>query len=278
MKTLRFHLLLNIHLPITRLFSIIALHTFWTNILPMRAGDVSYVYLLKSREQVSGTKSVASLMVASVLDILVLLVLIVSLAVYFIPSIESTIFYISFIIIPSFGIFMILGVISIALVAPKSCVTIAEQIAFACQRSRFSPLIWIADKFTQVIHELTDISFNLRLFGISAYSIVIVGIRFGMQCYLVSAMGMNLRMLEIVFALAFTAFCNMFPIQSFGGFGAVEAPWTWALTSLGALKSDAITAGFSLHLIIIPYCVVMGLYGFVTLVNRTGKNFPVFRK
>ena len=170
---------------------------------------------------------------------------------------------------------MLLGVISIALVAPKSCVTIAERIAFACRRSRFSPLIWIADKFTQVIHELTNISFNLRLFGISAYSIVIVGIRFGMQCYLVSAMGMNLGMLEISFALAFTAFCNMFPIQSFAGVGVVELPWALALNSIGASESDAITSGFSLHLIIILYCVVMGLYGFVTLINRTG---PVFRK
>ena len=289
MKALRFKSILNIELPLRRFFPIIALHTFWTNLLPMRAGDVSYIYLLKSREKVAGTKSVASLMVASVLDILLQLTLIVGIAWYFKPRLASKMSYASFLFIPFFGILALLAIISIALVLPKRCVIMTERLALTFQRLKtpvllpllnskfripnseflFGGLSWLADKLAQVVHELTDISlrftqgqaFNMKLLNISACSVIILAARFGMQCYLVKAMGFNLSILEILFALAFTAFCNMFPVQGVASIGTIELPWAWALISLGASKDAAIVSGFSLHIIIILYCVILGLYG-----------------
>ncbi|MFQ6043391.1 MAG: lysylphosphatidylglycerol synthase domain-containing protein, partial [Candidatus Poribacteria bacterium] len=262
-------------------FPIIALHTFWTNLLPMRAGDVSYIYLLKSREKVAGTKSVASLMVASVLDILLQLTLIVGIAWYFKPRLASKISYASFLLIPFIGILGLLSIVSISLALPKRCVIMTERIALTFQRLKtpvllpplnsafripnseflFGGISWIADKLARVVRELTDISFNMKLFSISAYSVIILCMRFGMQCYLVKAMGFNLSILEILFALAFTAFCNMFPVQSVASIGTIELPWAWALISLGVSKDAAIASGLSLHIIIILYCVILGLYG-----------------
>jgi len=263
MKTIRFRSILNLNLPLGRFFRIIALHTFWTNILPMRTGDISYIYLLKSREKVSGTKSVASLMVVSVLDILLQLTLIVGIAWYFKPRLASKISYTAFLLIPFLGILALLSIVSISLIFPKRCVSVTERISLTFQR--LSPLLlkrgisWIGDKSAQIVHELTDISFNVRLLGIFVYSVVILGVRFGMQCYLVKAMNLNLDILDILFALAFTAFCNMLPIQSVASFGTIELPWTWALISLGASKDAAIASGFSLHIIIIMYSVALGL-------------------
>ena len=86
-----------------------------------------------------------------------------------------------------------------------------------------------------------------------------------MQCYLVRAMNIELRVLEIIFALSFTAFFNMFPIQSFGNFGTVEAPWIWALLQLQVPEDLAIIAGFSLHLLIIFYSVILGIFGLISI-------------
>ena len=277
MKTIRFRSILNLNLPLRRFFPIIALHTFWTNILPMRTGDISYIYLLKSREKVSGTKSVASLMVVSVLDILLQLTLIVGIAWYFKPRLDSKISYISFLLIPFLGILTLLSIVSISLIFPKRCVSVTKRISLTFQRLS-PPLLkgaggisWIGDKLAQIVHELTDISFNMRLLGIFAYSVVILGVRFGIQCYLVKAMGLNLGILEILFALAFTAFCNMFPIQSIASIGTIELPWAWALISLGASKDAAIASGFSLHIIIIMYSVALGLYGVINSRLRKSK-------
>jgi len=301
MKTIRFRWILNLSLPLRRFFPIIALHTFWTNILPMRTGDVSYIYLLKSREQVSGTKSVASLMVVSVLDILLQLLLIVGIAWYFKHRLASKISYTFFLLIPSLGILALLSVISTSLLFPKRCAIIIERIVLVFQRfistlsnhfplkkggqgdcpSLSSPSIrgerggadgisWIANKLTQLVNELTDVSFNTRLLVIFIYSIVILGMRLGMQCYLVKVMGLDLAIWEIIFALSFTAFCNMFPIQSVASIGTIELPWTWALVSLGASSDAAITSGFSLHTIIILYSALLGFYGVIS--SRLNRN------
>jgi len=83
LKALRFRLIMDVDIKLHRLISIVALQTFWSNILPMRAGELSYVYLLKRKEKVSATKSVASLMSAAIIDILLILVLIFGTAWYF---------------------------------------------------------------------------------------------------------------------------------------------------------------------------------------------------
>ena len=63
-KTLRFRALLNLDSSLHQVFPILALHTFWGNILPMRTGDVSYVYLMQRRQKVDATQGIASLLVA----------------------------------------------------------------------------------------------------------------------------------------------------------------------------------------------------------------------
>ena len=208
-------------------------------------------------------------MVVSVLDILLQLTLIVGIAWYFKPRLASKISYTAFLLIPFLGILGLLSIVSISLIFPKRCVSVTKRISFTFQRLS-PPLLkgaggisWVGDKSARIVHELTDLSFNMRLLGIFAYSVVILGVRFGMQCYLVKAMGLNLGILEILFALGFTAFCNMFPIQSVASLGTIELPWAWALISLGASNDAAIASGFSLHIIIIMYSVALGLYGVI---------------
>ena len=41
----------------------------------MRTGDISYVYLMQRRQKVDATQGIASLMVASVIDLVLLIVL-----------------------------------------------------------------------------------------------------------------------------------------------------------------------------------------------------------
>ena len=67
-KALRFRALLNLNSGVHQVFPILAMHTFWGNILPMRTGDVSYVYLMQRHQKIDATQGVASLLVASLID------------------------------------------------------------------------------------------------------------------------------------------------------------------------------------------------------------------
>ena len=59
-KTLRFRTLLGLDSSVHKIFPILALHTFWGNILPMRTGDISYVYLLERRQKVDAPQELST--------------------------------------------------------------------------------------------------------------------------------------------------------------------------------------------------------------------------
>jgi len=140
-----------------------------------------------------------------------------------------------------------------------------EKITAAGRSIKVKFLSWLMGKLRELLRELTNITFDMRLARIVGYSIAILAVRFGMQCYLVREMQIDLGILEIIFALSFTAFFNMFPIQSIGNFGTVEGPWTWALIQLQVPANQAIISGFGLHLLIIFYSVILGFCGIISI-------------
>lgn len=270
-KTLRFKLILTsdaksqtqTEIPTLQLYSIVALHTFWSNLLPMRTGDLSYVYFMKTRGTVSGVKSVASLMIAGIIDLFLLMATMATIGFAFRAKLSATLSGMFLFGLPIIGCIFLISLIGTMLFCPGRVHKLLDKISSILHSRENRILLWLYDKFNQLLQELTDISFNWRFAKIMLASLTVLFLRFGMQCYLIKAMHLEIKILPILFALAFTGFCNMFPIQSIGSLGAVEAPWTLALISFGISKEDAILSGFSLHIVIIIYCVFMGLYGFV---------------
>lgn len=271
-KALRFRLILDTKVKLHRLLSIVSLQTFWTNILPMRAGELSYVYLLKRDEKVSATKGIASLINASIIDILLILMMTFGMAWHFRGDLleGGKLSYSVLFVFPLLGIMAILPIAIVLLFSPRACIRAVEKMAIAGKKIRVAAFARIVEKFETLIHELTNISFGKRLLGIIGCSIANLGLRFTMQCYLVKAMKMDLEILQVIFALSFTAFFNMFPIQSFGNFGTVEVPWVLALTGLGVPKESAIISGFSLHILTLLYSLLLGVYGAISKPGHHG--------
>ena len=265
-KALRFRLILDVNVKLHRLISIVSLQTFWTNILPMRTGELSYVYLLKRDEKVSATKGIASLLSASIIDVLLILLVMSGMAWSFRRDLleQSDLSYWIFFVFPLFGIAIVLSTAIVFLLLPDLRVRAAERVAASATRISVTILARLMESFAKLLREVTALSLNWRLLGIIGCSIVNLGLRFSMQCYLVQAMKMDLGIMEIIFALSFTSFFNMFPIQTLGNFGTVEVPWVLALTGLGTAKEDAIISGFSLHILTLFYCSLLGAYGAIS--------------
>jgi uncharacterized membrane protein YbhN (UPF0104 family) len=73
----------------------------------------------------------------------------------------------------------------------------------------------------------------------------------------------SINIWKLNFALLFGALFALLPIHGPAGFGTMEAPWVVILYFLDVPKEDAITSGFSLHIIIIIFSIIMGIYGFL---------------
>ena len=87
-------------------------------------------------------------------------------------------------------------------------------------------------------------------------------IRFGFQCYLVVEMGVDVPITQVLFALTFTNVFNLLPVQTIGNLGTTELPFVWLLTRFGTSVKAATGTAFSLHILILLYCLPLGVYGF----------------
>ena len=262
-KSLRFRALLNLESRGHQIFPILALHTFWGNILPMRTGDISYLYLMQRRQKVDATQGIASLLVASLIDLVLLMVLVVATASLLRDALQDTfsgtLLYLMPILIAG-G--LVTGVVCVY-AAPEICLRIAARCTAPLAALDKRWIAWAVDKAMAVLQELAHFRSNRRLFAVWGYSILSLAIRFGFQCYLVTEMGVDIPGTEVLFALAFTNVFNLLPVQTIGNFGTTEFPFVWLLHHFGVSVETATVTGFSLHILILLYCLPLGIYGFL---------------
>ena len=261
-KSLRFRALLGLTCGVYQIFPILALHTFWGNFLPMRTGDISYIYLMQRRQKVEATQGIASLLIASLIDLVLLIGLMVTTASLLLSKLSGKLPWTFLYLMPLIIGIGLITVIVFACVAPNVCNTFAYRCARPLLRLKRSPLSWGVNKGLTVIQEITAFRLNLRFLKVWVYSLICLAIRFGFQCYLVVEMGVDIPLTEVLFALAFTNGFNLLPIQTVGNFGTTEFPFVWLLSLFGTSKETATVTGFSLHLLILLYCLPLGVYGF----------------
>lgn len=262
-KTLRFRALLDLDSGAHRIFPILAMHTFWGNILPMRTGDVSYVYLMQRRQKVDATQGVASLLVASLIDLVLLIGLVVATAWLLRTALRDTFSGTILYLIPLLMGAGLVAVVVFVYVAPQACIRFAKWCANPLLAFDKRPISWTVDKVLAVLQELTAFRLNQRFLEVWIYSVLCLVIRFGFQCYLVAEMGVDIPMTEVLFALAFTNVFNLLPIQTVGNFGTTEFPFVWLLNHFGTSIETATVTGFSLHILILLYCLPLGAFGFL---------------
>ena len=262
-KALRFRALLNLESGVHQVFPILAMHTFWGNILPMRTGDVSYVYLMQRRQKVDATQGVASLLVASLIDLVLLMGLVVATAWLLRTALQDTFSGTVLYLLPLLMGAGLVAVVVFVYAAPQVCMRFAKWCAGPLLALKKRPVSWTVDKVLAVLRELTAFRSNRRFLEVWVYSVLCLVIRFGFQCYLVTEMGVDIPMTEVLFALAFTNVFNLLPVQTVGNFGTTEFPFVWLLSHFGTSVGTATVTGFSLHILILLYCLPLGASGFL---------------
>ena len=271
-KALRFRALLDLESRVHHIFPILALHTFWGNILPMRTGDLSYVYLMQRRQKVDATQGIASLLVASLMDLVLLMGLVIATAWLLRAELRETFSGSVLYLLPLLVGGGLIAVVVSVYTVPNACLKFAEQWATPLLRLEVRAISWGVNKGLEVLQQLMAFRSNQRFLEVWLYSVLCLVIRFGFQCYLVMEMGIDIPMIEVLFALAFTNVFNLFPVQTVGNFGTTEFPFVWLLHHFGTSVAVATVAGFSLHILILLYCLPLGAYGALTN-NRFAKKF-----
>ncbi|MBN2367897.1 flippase-like domain-containing protein [Candidatus Woesearchaeota archaeon] len=258
-RTFRFWILLEKKIKFNRLFNIVCIHNFFNGLLPMRTGELSFVYLV-SKEGFKKTQGVAAVFIARFFDFIV---------IFFLFGLTTTISG------AYDNIFLIAGIMSLIFIAVGlMMISLGNKYLSLFKRRKllkYKIYAYIIEKVDDTLGHLKIMNFKKLPIFISSLMIWISN--YIMSYIIINAMGVNIEAYKAVIVFSFTSIVSGLPINGILGFGTQEASWSVAFLFFGVAKEIAISSAFGFHLINILYFFLFGILGLACRNFRKIKSF-----
>lgn len=250
-RALRFRLFLD--LKILDSIFMTFLHNMINNIIPMRIGELSILYLSKEKK----IKSISALIYSRIFDVLAIITLLLISIIYSSMSIYSQIekkFYFSSGILIT--IFLIISLIIYLFFKYEF-----YKINYLTKYKKINFLIEKIKEFKKII-TLKKAIYSYVL------SLLIWILNFYIAALIIKIIGINLKWYEIIFTFTFTTLISLIPIHGFLGLGTLEVGWAFILVMFGITKENALISGFVFHFINIFFFIILGIIGFLYFIKK----------
>ena len=225
------------------LAAVMAVHTFFNNLLPLRSGEASFPIILKKLFGVEGVISSAALVVARLFDLLSLSFLF-TIATFGVSVNNREFLWVSILL----SIFIVL----VLILGFKLLKVLKRRFGFA------SALFFFFYEFKSA----------RNLVFVFLYSFLNWFTKFTAFYFIMKAGRLNLNFFESTFAATFGELTTVLPIHSIGGFGTYEAGLVGGFALLGFKGSYALTVAFYFHLLLFTMSGLLALLGWVYLSRR----------
>lgn len=264
-RAYRFVLLLNKEVHLSNLIPVICIHNMMNNVLPARTGELSYIYLLKKVHARTTGEGVATLVVARIFDLIVTIILLIASGIF----IRDISLFFSDLL---WGIYILLFCILAALIAlisfGRSFMRAVRAIMHKLHLNRMKTVENILKIGDETVESLENMDMKRNFVSVSAISLLIWFLNIGTMVILFTGMGIALPLQNVIFGATFLNIALFLPINGLAGFGTTEAIWTLVFTPLGMTLNDAIISGFSYHIIVLMYILILGFTGFILIEKR----------
>lgn len=230
--------------------------TLASQILPLKLGELTYVYLIRVDVGGSIARGISGLMMIRVFDVLAIAVLFLitagavglpgAMAGYF-----TSILLLTVLLTIAAGAMLLVG--RLKLPSPA----VVER--YALLRKARAALAQVLETLHQHIHHLPEmIALALAewLANFVMYHILLIGL------------GLSPQFIHTVTAVTLAAVASLLPVNSFGNFGTQEIGWATGLTLLGYSQKSAIMSGFATHLLVMVYVAGQGLVAWLSYLMR----------
>ena len=271
-RALRFQTLLHIggstRLPFLRLLPVIAVHNMYNRIVPFRAGEASYIILLKKYYNYSIARSLPSLVLARVYDGIIVLALFVICAPAVLGAGALTSFWLvpvllAVVVVATLKLPRILNAVSRILTPMGKGSHLYNRIAGAVAR--------ICDAFVKNISSVEKTS---TVLAVIAYSLLIWLAMFAM--FFLMMQGFGLYSLTIgafpVVIVGGTLAVLVFSLPINTPTGPMELGWTAGFMMVGLSRQAAMTSGFGVNMFSHFTAIFYGLLGFIALLAVTARK------
>lgn len=256
-RALRFHILLNKEVGIKDLFNIVCIHNMVNSILPARTGELSYVYLLKKRHNKTAGAGAATLITARLFDMITILMLFF-ISTLFVSTRFDTPAEVRWMIIAL--MFMVVLMLIITISQGHAFVMLLRKIAIHLGMDKIRILDYVFRKMDEATESFSEMHRGTFVWS-ALVSIVLWLVLHSVNYTLIIAMGIDMTFWTVLFASTFALTTTILPVQGIGGFGTIEGGWAIGFIIMGVPKEVAISSGFSVHIILISYILILGLIG-----------------
>lgn len=271
LRAARFTMLLKGKIKWKDMFPITCIHYMVNNILPMRTGELSYIYLIKKLHRIPVTEGMATLGIARVFDFISIVILFL-ISYFFTKDIPSAIGTIFSLIVGT--LFLVLLIFIILLLWGEGFLSVAESLFKNIGFMNSSRIRFLLKKARETVGFFNIIRSKSIIIISMVESLLIWFSLYLVIYFILLGMGINLGLWKAILGSTLSVFTNIFPIPSIGNLGVYESVWAASFILLGISKEEAIASGFGIHLILLLYIGVLALFGFW----RLGFNLFEFRK
>lgn len=267
-RAVRFRILLRSEAPpLARLYSLVAVHNLLNMILPVRTGELSYIYFLRTKFHVPSASGIATLVAARVLDLLCLMLLFGIGLLHYSTEIQ---FFTPDLTIACAACFVValavlLNLARIAGLALALFRGIARALGLNEKRI-IAALLTKGEEVKSVFESIRSRNLLLSAFTVT----VITWIGTFLTCFWILGSFETVDTSNITFGISIvgTTALNVtcvLPINGLGNLGSWEAGWAAGYMFLGLDKETAVLTGFGEHIIIFCFALLLGAIGWIVL-------------
>lgn len=247
-----------------RMYSVACVHGMLNHILPIRFGELSYLYLVGRVFDVSLGEAAVSLMVARLFDYVVVALIFVVAAVRILPAFSGVVtWYLGG------GVGLALLALILLLLAGRVSGWLRGRAAAGSRGrrgARATLLDWFETKLSEMGKGLERTSQGIvRIRTILLSLLVWIGVFGTFFCFL-RGLGFVATAWFAIVGSTFAVLTSVLPLSGIGSFGTLEAGWTAGFLLIGFTKEEAIASGFAVHLLVFATVVLLGLAGVVAIV------------
>jgi len=269
----RFRVLSDKHISLVKMLHIVFLYGFYNKMLPLRTGELSYVFLMKNSNKSSYMESLSALLITRIYDIISAFLLL-SIALLFAHDalvIFNPALIFSFLLGAVVILFNLPGVIKIIKAVFNKTLTSGRFAVNPDKRKLYNDrMAYLYEWFTKTNKLVT----SLKLTGLS---VLIWLSLYGTFYVLINQLGSHLPYSIVIIGSVFANFSNLLPVSGIGGFGTMEAGWAIGFTILGVKRNDAIASGIVVNLFIFFCTVGFALVSFIAFAY-TKRHLYNFKK
>ncbi|MEZ4714239.1 MAG: lysylphosphatidylglycerol synthase transmembrane domain-containing protein [Caldilineaceae bacterium] len=262
LRACRYGVLLNmpgVLAPLRMLPEMFAL-SFLNNVLPSRAGELSFPYFMARRHGIAVGESASVLVASRIFDYLAVACLYVIFTAWEFANLDAR----SAQIAGGVALLLLLSTTLLA-AAPWLLNTLLRLLNWLLRRIGLSDAgqQWVQKAGQQAVVTFARIR-NWRTYGLTfGWSLLIWLATFAWFGALLNAIGLPQRYPLVVVGATFASLAKALPFITIGGFGAHEAGWTIGFTLTGMKTATAISSGFAVNILTLLMSV---LFGGVTLI------------